>query len=302
MAMMAPFCFLLATLAVVLNVLSFIILLRSTALRKKRFYCLALYLSISNAVIGLEILMFIIVEEYLKTTLAVITYTSLCTIVKVLCAGTVLFSIYQKLTICLERFNATLQMSNRVLKQLTSGKAITLVFVVAHIYPSMAPITEHVRNENTCVVLSSTVRILAFEIPAMLLTILTVGFYALTIARVIRRHKKNQISIAPTSSSSQGQQGSQSQTGHGKESTKRMKRNVFTLGFIIVLGLVSVLPRCCTSLIAFLNENTASTTKAMQYGNQFLFINAICDPIVYTLRIRQFRQKLQCSLCIHSVQ
>lgn len=299
---MAPFSFFLAMLAVVLNVLSFIILLRSTTLRKKRFYCLALYLSISNAVIGLEFLMFIIVEAYLKSALAVITYTSLCTIVKVLCAGTVLFSIYQKLTICLERFNATLQISNRVLKQLTSGKAITLVFVVAHIYPSMAPITEHIRNENTCVVLSSTVRILAFEIPAMLLTILTVGFYSLTIARVIRRHNKNQIAIAPTSSCSQSQQGPQGQSGHGKESTKRMKRNVFTLGFIIVLGLVSILPICCTSLIAILNENTASTTTAMKYGNQFLFINAICDPIVYTLRIRQFRQKLQCSFCIHSVQ
>jgi hypothetical protein len=76
-------------LCFVFNILSLIILLRTTDLRQKQFYCLALYLSISDAVIGFETISFYSIDQYTEFTELPLIIT--CTILKASIAGTIIF-------------------------------------------------------------------------------------------------------------------------------------------------------------------------------------------------------------------
>lgn len=269
----------------VFNIFSLIILLRTIDLRKKQFYCLALYLSISDAVIGFETISFYFINQYTEFTQLPLIIT--CTILKAFIAGTMIFSLVQVLMICFERLNATLQISNVNLKRITSNKAVGISFIITHLYTFTVPVVEFLQNGNPCDIKSTLLRFLIFDFSVIILTVAIVTIYFLIIVRIVMQNKKMQAFVEPLASKNNSEQDI-------KESTKRRKKNIITLGFIIIIALTSTMPRFVTSGIALYLGNTAAITKSLEISNHFMLINPLMDPVIYILRIKEYRQRLRC--------
>jgi hypothetical protein len=54
------------------------------------------------------------------------------------------------------------------------------------------------------------------------------------------------------------------------------------------------MPRCVTSAIALYLGNTTAITKSLEISNHFMLINPLMDPVIYILRIKEYRQRLRC--------
>ena len=285
MHIIGPVFLVFSLLCFVFNILSLIILLRTIDLRQKQFYCLALYLSISDAVIGFETISFYSIDQYTEFTELPLIIT--CTILKASIAGTMIFSLTQVLMICFERLNATLQISNVNLKRITSNKAVGISFIVTHLYTFTVPVAEFLQNGNPCVIKSTLLRFLIFDFSVIILTVAIVTIYLLIIVRIVMQNKKMQAFVEPLVSNNNSEQDI-------KESTKRRKKNIITLGIIILIALISTMPRCVASAIALYLGNTTAITKSLEISNHFMLINPLMDPVIYILRIKEYRQRLRC--------
>lgn len=88
-------------------------------------------------------------------------------------------------------------------------------------------------------------------------------------------------------------------TGERKsqEKEKRFRQNMVTLGVIITITFLAVLPKCVVSILIHTYPSVISSSQ-ISYLKGFLLINPICDPFVYLLRIKEFKEKVNpCSMC-----
>lgn len=276
---------LITVLCVVLNATSLVILVRTIHLKKVRFNCLVLYLSISDTLIGLYVLISIINSRFAAQNDRTLIY--ICTFFGSLTRATSVFSMYQVLLICLERLNATYNTTNSCLKKMTSDLAVAVGFVVLHAYPLAFWIYEIQMTEPACAIMPTTVQLISLDIPAILLTSATVVLYCLIIRGIISRHKKMQ------STMQQGQHNSRKGSG-----AINMRRNVLTLGIIVVCSALIVSPRSIASVTSLITgKQFASILSVSTY---IMVLNPVIDPIIYVLRIKRFRKRLRCYCCVAS--
>lgn len=73
---------------------------------------------------------------------------------------------------------------------------------------------------------------------------------------------------------------------------KRFRNNVITLGAIIVITYVAVLPKCVLSGLMLAEPGLMNESKLHLIKGCFL-VNALFDPYIYILRIKEFREKLK---------
>lgn len=277
---------LITILCVALNATSLVILCRTINLKKVRFHCLVLYLSISDTLMGLYILIIIINYRFVATNDRTSIY--ICTFFGSLTRATSIFSMYQVLLICLERLNATYNATNSCLKKMTSDLAVAVGFVVLHAYPLVFWIYESQMTEPTCAIMPTTVQLISLDIPAILLTSATVVLYCLIIRRIISHHKKIQ------STTQQGQQYSISTSNR----VINMRRNVMTLGIIVVCSALIVSPRSIASVTSLIMGRQFALVLSV--STYMMVLNPVIDPIIYVLRIKRFRKRIKCYCCVAS--
>jgi hypothetical protein len=92
------------SVCLILNSISILILVTTTKLTKSRFKTLVVFLSLSDAATGAEFLTHVVLNSFNYGQDSIL-YA--CLVLKHLIAGTVAFSLYQTLLICLDRLNAT---------------------------------------------------------------------------------------------------------------------------------------------------------------------------------------------------
>lgn len=80
--------------------------------------------------------------------------------------------------------------------------------------------------------------------------------------------------------------------GPDSSRVRRFKRTVVTLGVLILVISISCLPSMITNLISILT--TVFNPDILAFTNIFALINPLTDPIIYVLRIKEYRSKIKC--------
>ena len=79
-------------------------------------------------------------------------------------------------------------------------------------------------------------------------------------------------------------------------SVRTMRRNVLTLGTIILITLAANVPRCVTASYILYSGLHVRTIISLKISNHFLLLNPVLDPIIHVLRIREYRDRVK-SVC-----
>lgn len=256
----------------------------SKELQKNRFLLLALYLSLSDSVIGLGFIYISILNLLNNQT---VEYRYQCMFIKHFLSGAVISSLIQTLIICFERLNATYVPKLKILQILTSNKTVIICFVLCHIFAVTRFIIDALYGRmDPCHVKQTThpVALFSHDAPAMIIVSFIVILYAIILARV----KKQQHKIGIQSSTVENQ------IGKRKLETHRMRRNNTTLGIIISVALLAVLPR---SILVFYVYSIGASDELMSLlwiaNNIFMLFNPLLDPVIYVLRMKKYRQHLR---------
>lgn len=78
----------------------------------------------------------------------------------------------------------------------------------------------------------------------------------------------------------------------------RIRKNIITLSFIVVVTVCSILPRTIFGLYLQLSFAPCnSLLDVISATNNLLFLNPLCDPFIYIFRFKQYRDYLKCK-CI----
>lgn len=254
----------------------------------KRFLCLALFLSISDAAMMVESIWHASIGGDVNASES---SHYQCTILSHLTSGTILFSLLQTLFICLERLNATFATSNIILKQLTSNLAVGIGFIITHVYVSLRCGVELFDSEGNsdkpkgCDPTYSFQRefLLFNEIPSLVFVTVITSCYIAIIVRMVKQHKKVPESDGLTDL----------QIQQKKQSALKMQRNVVTLSCIVAITLCAVLPRCIYGLYFQSRPDTYTKVSSVHdVVNVFLLLNPLFDPFVYILRMKEVRDRL----------
>ncbi|VDI52683.1 Hypothetical predicted protein [Mytilus galloprovincialis] len=83
-------------------------------------------------------------------------------------------------------------------------------------------------------------------------------------------------------------------TGSMQSSTHRVWKTSVTLGLLVLVMLVSILPKVSIGLAMVNSRNDVNLAKALGFADLFLFINPLLDPLIYVFRIPSFRKRLKC--------
>ncbi|CAC5357645.1 HCAR1 [Mytilus coruscus] len=83
-------------------------------------------------------------------------------------------------------------------------------------------------------------------------------------------------------------------TGSTQSSTHRVWKTSVTLGLLVLVMLVSVVPKVSIGLAVVNSPKDAKLAKALGIADLFLFINPLLDPLIYVFRIPSFRKRLGC--------
>lgn len=272
------------SVCMILNTASVFILATTKKLKNSRFKSLVLFLSVSDLSTGIEFLSHVVLNIFNKGQEPVL-YT--CLVLKHLICGTVTFSLFQTLMICLERLNATSRVKNRLLRKLTQIRSVIISFVVIHVYSLLHLAYDVTRGPRPCSV-SSTANmsfVLVVDIPVGLLILLIIIVYSVVIVRIVNQHKKVQNMATITT------------RNNNKSAVRLMHRNVSTLGAIICVTLVANVPRCVTAFCSLYTGPTTNTLRWLKISNHFLLLNPVFEPVIHVLRIREFRERFMCTSC-----
>lgn len=77
--------------------------------------------------------------------------------------------------------------------------------------------------------------------------------------------------------------------------SRRFFKTVITLGILISILLMSMMPKIIHGFAAIRNPLNEKLIRALTISDLILFLNPLLDPVVYVLRIRSFRQRINCS-------
>ncbi|VDH95109.1 Hypothetical predicted protein [Mytilus galloprovincialis] len=269
-----------------LHGLSIYILNSSKELNQSRFLVLTLCLSLSDITIGLEFL-YHNVLRFMNSQSAPFQYQLMA--IRYLACGTVLWSLMQTLLICIERLNATLITKKGILVYLTSNKCVVLCFILSHFIAVLmfgvetigGPVPTDPKNTATPLIVFS------FDILILCITVSIISVYGVVVYRITHAQRNVQTSGLTAS-----------QFEKKTRDTKRMRKNVITLGVIIALVLVAFFARSFAVLYLYtVNENEIDDIVFLICNNVFVLVNPLLDPVIYTIRIKNFRDHLRCK-CI----
>ncbi|CAG2202011.1 unnamed protein product [Mytilus edulis] len=209
-----------------------------------------------------------------------------CLIIQHLVGGTVMSSLIQILLICIERLNATFSTQKGILVFVCSNKGVLLYFILSHCIALLRFGMATIDGPVPCDPKSTTTTLLLFshDIPCLCIVVAIISCYGVVVYRMIRSRKVCSRSRM-----------TESQVAKKKAKDIRTRRNAVTLGLIISVSLVAVLPR---SILVFYynmeNKSALTGTLTIIFNNIFLLLNPVIDPVIYVLRIKKYRQYLRC--------
>ncbi|CAG2194081.1 unnamed protein product [Mytilus edulis] len=242
-----------------------------------------MYLSLSDSALGLEyiyhsILVFVNSQG--------VTFQYQCLMIQHLIGGTVMSSLIHTLLICIDRLNATFTTQKGLLVLVCTNKGVLLYFILCHCIALLrfgmatidGPVPCDPKNTTT------TLGFFSHDIPCLCIVVAIISCYGFVIYRMIRSQNVLQSSSM-----------TESQVAKKKAKDIRTRRNAVTLGLIIAVSLVSVLPRTMLVFSVYVGTTSAITgTLALIFNNFFLLLNPVVDPVIYVLRIKKYRQYLLC--------
>ena len=272
------------SVCLILNSISILILVTTTKLTKSRFKTLVVFLSLSDAATGAEFLTHVVLNSFNYGQDSIL-YA--CLVLKHLIAGTVAFSLYQTLLICLDRLNATFTVKSRFLRILTTTKAVMASFTVIHLYTIIHLGYDLTEGPNICNVFTTAKLsfVLVLDIPVFVIIALITIVYSVIIMRIVQHHNKifNQNDMTAITI----------MNNRNTSSVRSMRRNVLTLGAIILITLAANVPRCVTASYILYSGLHVRTSISLKISNHFLLLNPVLDPVIHVLRIREYRDRLK---------
>lgn len=271
------YAFLIGFFSLILNLIAIGFLFGSKILRQSRFRTLVLCLSISDCSIVVQYVILSIFQNFDKGT-DITIYG--CMIMKHSLVGTLCFSAWQTTMICLEVLKATYQCDVKILKRLTSNRSIGVSFIVCQLYTTVPLIYEITQGMNACDV-TYTLRlsfILSMDVPLFCYYMALVFLYGVVVVRMVKL-----IKLLSTDTSMDRKKWNV---------IKRMKMNMITLGVIIAVTSLAVLPREIMSVVSMFMEDDEHMTLYALIGNGALLLNPLLDPVIYVLCIKVIRRKV----------
>lgn len=273
----------LSLIALTINLLAVGFLLRSKNLKKSRFNTLVLYLSISDCCLLVQIILHTFFEHVFEDTAAGLYG---CMGMKHSIGGTVCFTEWQMAMICMERLQATFQHEIPILKKLTSARSLGISFVASQLY-SFVPLAYEISQGPQPCHASYTLRPslkYSIDIPLFCTYWALVTLYGVIIYRMVKIIRKWTTEL---------------ETGHTLtrnrlNNIKRMKMNMVTLGIILAVTTLAVLPREICAIVSTFVAHNEFLQKFIQFGNYVLLLNPLIDPFIYVLRIEEVRKKVSC--------
>ena len=267
----------------VINAACITVLIKSPGLRKSQFHFLSLCLSIGDFA-TMFLVVVLLTNVVLETFGLNLPYLCSITSSQVYCS--VLFSMFQTLSICIERYCATsAQNANiRILsKYLVKKKLMAIIYVLCVVYTMAILFGSGLTIEKGCIGNKYSFSYMYLkEFPIFLLFIYITVLYVIIIFRL--RKIMNTLHFV-----TQDVPISESRHSHR---IKRLKLNILTLGLIIIVLSVAVLPRIIIAI--------SGPTKSGNYGNIMLMIPPLLNPIIYILRFVEFRDMIK-PKCCHNV-
>lgn len=279
---------LIASVLLSFHVCSIYVSVTSKDLRKNRFLVLALYLSLSDIAVGLIYIYHGILNFIHLDNLENSEYFYQCMMLKHVVCGTIIASLLQNLLICLERLNATFRTKRRVLDIITNNVSVLVCFVFSLCFGFLRFGLETLKGPVPCEAVQTLTPLFVFshDLPAVTIVISIIIIYGVIVYRMVKQQTLVGIQ-------QRGLPVDQSQKRKNNE--LRMRRNVLTLGVIIIVTVVGVLPR---SLLGFYSFSKGISGKvadlSMITNTVFLLLNPLLDPVIYVLRIKKYRESLRC--------
>ncbi|CAC5385129.1 unnamed protein product [Mytilus coruscus] len=268
------------------NGFSMYTLSRSKELKKKRILVLALCLSVSDSLIGLEFLYGSILNLLKSNDTG---YRYQCMVIRQFISGTIMASLLQTLIICLERINATFIIKQRILTALTSNISVAMCLLLPHVIALVRFGLDTLTGTFPCGV-KYTAKLgflYLHDIPAIFICCLIALSYGVVIFRITKKQKTIAVQVTELT-------GNQTEINWNK--AFKMRQNMITLGIIIGLTFSSNLPRSVLVLYSYI---VGGSDKAMHYlwaaNNIFVLLNPLFDPFIYVLRIEKYREHLKSS-------
>lgn len=259
-------------LIALLNVVCIIVLVKTPQLQKSRFHYLTLCRSIGDF-LSMILLVAMLINASLEVFRWHVPY--LCKIISSSVYCFILFSLFQTLLICIERYMAVIQSTNQSLrKKLTQKKILPIFLIISLAYKAAI---NSIYFSESCTDHQNITYVMANQLPILLIFIVIIYLYTVTIVHLRRMLSKVAI----------GDQ-TMSETQH-LHRLKRLKLNIFTLGLLISVLTVSILPKY---IIVFAMPAAANTI-----GNIFFIFSPLGNPIIYFLRFTEFRKKIKQICC-----
>ncbi|CAG2211704.1 unnamed protein product [Mytilus edulis] len=255
----------------------------SKELKKNRFLVLAMYLSLSDSALGLE---FIYHNILVFMNSQGVSFQYQCLIIQHLVGGTIMSSLIQILLICIERLNTTFSTKKEILVIVCSNKGVLLYFILSHCIVLLRFGMATIDGPVPCDPKNTTTTLLLFshDIPCLFIVVAIISCYSVVVYRMIRSR-----------SFVHGSRMTESQVVKKKAKDIRTRRNAVTLGLIIFVSLVTVLPRSMLVFYYNMGKKSAITaTLTLIFNNFLLLLNSVVNPVIYVLRIKKYRQYLRC--------
>ncbi|CAG2205795.1 unnamed protein product [Mytilus edulis] len=209
-----------------------------------------------------------------------------CLIIQHLVGGTIMSSLIQILLICIERLNTTFSTKKEILVIVCSNKGVLLYFILSHCIALLRFGMATIDGPVPCDPKNTTTTLLLFshDIPCLFIVVAIISCYSVVVYRMIRSR-----------SFVHGSRMTESQVAKKKTKDIRTRRNAVTLGLIIFVSLVTVLPRSMLVFYYNMGKKSAITaTLTLIFNNFLLLLNSVVNPVIYVLRIKKYRQYLRC--------
>ncbi|VDI47569.1 Hypothetical predicted protein [Mytilus galloprovincialis] len=269
------------------HVFAAVALAKTRQLTKNKFFRLAFFLILNDAFMMIE---------YAWHTILMNTndfYTDgphqdQCLVLLHLIPASILSSLWMTFSMCLQRINATMVVSKRVLNILTSTIAIGLGFLFTHVYFLSRCVLEFIqkvqRVQFPCAPNYNTQKrfLMFMDTPNALFVTCIACSYLVLILRIFRKRKP----INGTKNLSE------LQIQRERKAALRTRHNMITLSCIIIITAVSILPRTCYGL--YVNFTGTIDDDIVRATNNLLLLNPLVDPIIYIFRIKEVRCQLIC--------
>ncbi|CAC5399750.1 unnamed protein product [Mytilus coruscus] len=265
------------------HVMAAVMLAKTRKISKNRFFRMAFYLIITDAILMIEYVWLTVIMN--TNDLGIDgPHQNHCLVMGHLFPAAILCSLLMTLCMCLHRLNATFTTPKHILNVLTSNIAIGLGFICIHAYVLLRCFLELLDElvPLPCEPIYNTQKnfLLFIDGPNAIFVLLIACCYIVVILRTrMSRHL-----ITETESLSQ------QQIQQRRKASLRMWYNMITLGCIIVVTACSILPRTIYGL--YINVNDNINGEIIRATNNMLLLNPLVDPFIYIFRIKEVRSQL----------